>query len=71
MCQFEGDSDHSRRYIPDGNSKFGAVTIDTTNEEQAVLKYRLFVDGEEAWSWVLTAPARGKQAIKEKAKKWV
>jgi alkaline phosphatase D len=46
-----------RRYIPDGNVKFGAVTIDTTNEEQAVMKYQLFVDGKEEWSWVLTAPS--------------
>jgi len=58
------------RYIPDGNSKFGAITIDTTNEEQAVLKYRLFVDGEEAWSWVLTAPARGKKVIKQRDRLW-
>lgn len=61
------------RYIPDGNVKFGAVTIDTTNEEQAVLKYRLFVDGVEEWSWVLTAPARGREKIKvvgEKMKQW-
>jgi hypothetical protein len=26
--------------------------------EQAVLKYRLFVDGEEKWNYVLTAPVR-------------
>lgn len=59
------------RYIPDGNSKFGAITIDTTNDEQAVLKYRLFVDGKEAWSWVLAAPAMGKQAgSKRKLKNW-
>jgi alkaline phosphatase D len=59
------------RYIPDGNVKFGAITIDTTNDEQAVLKYRLFVDGKEEWSWVLTAPARGKKAIgRGGSKKW-
>jgi len=46
------------RYIPNGNQKFGAVEIDSTNGEQAVLKFRLYVDGEEAWSWVLTAPVR-------------
>ncbi|KAL7272985.1 hypothetical protein RUND412_004172 [Rhizina undulata] len=54
----EDNEDVTLKYIPDGNVKFGAVTIDTTNEEQAVLKYRLFVDGEETWSWVLTAPHR-------------
>lgn len=54
------------RYVPDGNVKFGAVTIDTTNQEQAVLKYQLYVDGKEKWSWVLTAPARGKRALPKK-----
>jgi alkaline phosphatase D len=66
QCANEGN-----RYIPDGNHKFGAITIDTTNEEQAVLKYRLFVDGEETWSWVLAAPAAGKKAsMKKKLKQW-
>ncbi|PWW77298.1 Metallo-dependent phosphatase [Tuber magnatum] len=44
------------KYVPDGNRKFGAITVDTTNKEQDVLKYRLVVDGNEKWSWVLTAP---------------
>jgi len=57
----DDEDDIAIKYVPDGNHKFGAVTIDTTNEEQAVLKYRLFVDGREAWSWVLTAPASGKK----------
>lgn len=57
--------------MPDGNVKFGAIEIDTTNEEQAVLKYRLFVDGVESWSWVLTAPARGKRMLGgEKKRQW-
>ncbi|CCX06123.1 Similar to Alkaline phosphatase D; acc. no. P42251 [Pyronema omphalodes CBS 100304] len=65
------DEDVVIKYIPDGNHKFGAITIDTTNEEQAVLKYRLFVDGEETWSWVLAAPAAGKKAsMKKKLKQW-
>lgn len=51
------------KYIPDGNRKFGAITVDTTNENQGILKYRLVVDGNEKWSWVLTAPraAEGKR----------
>ncbi|KAF8253968.1 Metallo-dependent phosphatase [Wilcoxina mikolae CBS 423.85] len=65
------EEDIAIKYIPDGNHKFGAITIDSTNEEQAVLKYRLFVDGEEAWSWVLAAPAAGKRAgLKTKLKQW-
>ncbi|KAF3902653.1 hypothetical protein ABW20_dc0105553 [Dactylellina cionopaga] len=43
------------KYIPDGNSKFGAIEIDSTSPAgQAILKYRLFVDGKEVWDWVLT-----------------
>lgn len=51
------DEDVLIKYIPDGNSKFGAVEVDSTNVvgEQAVLKYRLFVDGNEVWDWVVTA----------------
>ncbi len=57
------------RYIPDGNSKFGALEITPTASDQSVLKFRLFVDGEEAWSYVLTTPpdvaggGRGKDAL--------
>ncbi|KAF8432840.1 PhoD-like phosphatase-domain-containing protein [Terfezia claveryi] len=51
------DEDVLIKYIPDGNSKFGAVEVDSTNVagEQAVLKYRLFVEGKEVWDWVVTA----------------
>jgi alkaline phosphatase D len=49
-------SDVCIKYIPDGNHKFGAVSI--SNErgvgEQSVLKYRLFVDGHESWGYLLT-----------------
>jgi hypothetical protein len=64
-----GFTNGTTRYIPDGNVKWGAVTIDTTNEEQAVLKYELYVEGEEVWSWVVTAPARGKKAAHPHKKK--
>lgn len=58
------------KYVPDGNSKFGAVEI--VNEiggEQSSARFRLFVDGVETWSYVLTTPpavaggGRGKNAI--------
>lgn len=58
------------RYVPDGNSKFGAVSISTPKaSDQSMLHYRLFVDGEEVWSHtILTPPSqhgsgRGKDAI--------
>ncbi|KAK6541269.1 hypothetical protein TWF694_008632 [Orbilia ellipsospora] len=50
------DQDVLIKYIPDGNSKFGAIEIDSTSPDQAILKYRLFVDGEEVWDWILTKP---------------
>lgn len=44
------------KYIRDGNSKFGHVSISApTGSGQSILTYRLFVDGEEAWSHVLVA----------------
>lgn len=47
----------TRRYIHSGNSKFGALTIE--NHEQGVqstLTYRLFINGEQVWDTVITAP---------------
>lgn len=45
-----------RRYIPNGNSKLGAVTIENTASDQSIFKFRLYVDGVEAWSSVLLSP---------------
>ncbi|KAJ9151573.1 Alkaline phosphatase D [Coniochaeta hoffmannii] len=42
------------KYINKGNSKFGAVTIEThEGGVQSSLKYRLFVDGKEVWNTVV------------------
>lgn len=42
--------------VPDGNTKFGAISISKeTKSGQSLLTYRLFVDGEETWSHFLTA----------------
>ena len=52
-------SDVCIKYIPDGNSKFGAVSISNpTTSDQSLLHYRLFVDGMETWSYTLTTPPR-------------
>ncbi|KAK5126532.1 hypothetical protein LTR08_004673 [Meristemomyces frigidus] len=63
-------SDVCIKYIPDGNSKFGAVSIENpSTSDQSVLRYRLFVDGVEAWSYTVTTPpnvggaGRSKDAI--------
>lgn len=63
-------SDVCIKYLPDGNSKFGAVSISSpSTSEQSILHYRLFVDGQEVWSYTITTPptvgggGRSKDAI--------
>ena len=58
------------RYIPEGNSKFGAITIESPEaSDQSILKFRLFIDGKEAYENVLLSPPeqhgarRGKDAV--------
>lgn len=51
------DSDVCIKYLPDGNSKFGAVEItNPPHGEQSLLNYRLFIDGKEAWTHVISTP---------------
>jgi len=51
------DEDVCIKYLPDGNSKFGAVEITSPDHsEQSLLKYRLFIDGKEAWTHVISTP---------------
>ncbi|KAK4622133.1 Alkaline phosphatase D [Fulvia fulva] len=50
-------SDVCIKYLPDGNSKFGAVSISNPwSSDQSVLHYKMFVDGKETWSYTLTTP---------------
>ncbi|KAI9829676.1 MAG: hypothetical protein M1819_006047 [Sarea resinae] len=60
------------KYLPDGQSKFGAIEISNPTSavaDQGLLRYRLFVDGQEVWSYALTTPpaveggGRGKDAM--------
>jgi len=51
------DEDVCIKYLPDGNSKFGAVEITAPDHsEQSLLNYRLFIDGKEAWTHVISTP---------------
>ncbi|KAL8719336.1 MAG: hypothetical protein Q9225_003657 [Loekoesia sp. 1 TL-2023] len=64
----EGEGEVCVKYVPDGNSKFGAVEIMGGKGDQGVMRFRLFVDGEEVWDHVLTTgPAvmggRGRDAV--------
>ncbi|KAK3069338.1 hypothetical protein LTR53_012401 [Teratosphaeriaceae sp. CCFEE 6253] len=63
-------SDVCIKYIPDGNSKFGAISItNPATSDQSILHYRLIVDGVETWSYTITTPpdigggGRAKDAI--------
>ncbi|KAL8958783.1 MAG: hypothetical protein Q9183_005769 [Haloplaca sp. 2 TL-2023] len=50
----EGEGEVCVKYVPDGNSKFGAVEVMDAKGEQGVMRFRLFVDGKEVWDHVLT-----------------
>ncbi|KAI9847913.1 MAG: hypothetical protein M1837_001430 [Sclerophora amabilis] len=53
----EDEEDVMIKYLPDGNSKFGAIEISSPETStQSLLKFRLFVDGRETWSHLLTSP---------------
>jgi alkaline phosphatase D len=43
------------RYIPNGSSKFGSFTIEKLGES-SLLKFDLYIDGQERWSTVVSAP---------------
>ena len=66
----EGEDEVCIKYLPAGNSKCAAGEVDRgRGGEQGVVRFRLFVDGEEVWSYVVTSPpavsggGRGKDAI--------
>lgn len=60
-----------RRYIAEGNSKFGSVTIESPEaSEQSLLKFRLFIDGEEKWNSILLSPPMLKGKGRSKDALW-
>ncbi|KAI9729662.1 MAG: hypothetical protein M1818_008415 [Claussenomyces sp. TS43310] len=64
---WETGEDIMIKYIPWGNSKFGVVAIESPKgSDQSILKFRLFIDGDEAWSSVLLSPpSAGKNRRKD------
>lgn len=51
----EDATDVMIKYLPDGNSKFGAVEISPPQDNgESLTKFRLFIDGKEIWSYTLT-----------------
>ncbi|RFU33438.1 hypothetical protein B7463_g2877, partial [Scytalidium lignicola] len=62
------DEDVLIRYIPQGNSKLGAITIENPEAgDQSILKFHLYVDGVEAWSSIILSPPDipGNQRVKD------
>ena len=52
------------KYHPQGSSKFGAVQIEQPKGSgQSILRYLLYVDGQEVWSHVLVAPERRRGSL--------
>ena len=52
--------DVSIKYIPDGNSKLGAIEIknlEGKGEQKSLLKYSLWTDGKVEWEYMLTSLA--------------
>ncbi|KAF3770969.1 hypothetical protein M406DRAFT_285804 [Cryphonectria parasitica EP155] len=51
------DEDVELKYIHNGNSKFGAITIERVpGTDKSSLSYQLFVDGVEAWNTTILSP---------------
>ena len=53
------EEDVAIKYLPDGNSKIGAVDItnlEGVGQQRSLLKYSLYVDGKVAWEYTLTSP---------------
>ncbi|KAL8784997.1 MAG: hypothetical protein Q9213_003658 [Squamulea squamosa] len=66
----EGEDEPCVKYVPDGNSKFGAVEVMGGKGEQGVMRFRLFVDGEEVWNHVLTTGPIVMRGARERDAVW-
>ncbi|KAF1943945.1 Metallo-dependent phosphatase [Clathrospora elynae] len=65
------DEDVCIKYLPDGNSKFGAVEItNPPHGEQSLLNYRLFIDGKEVWTHVISTPPARDSSHRAKDAVW-
>lgn len=69
--EVEGEDEICIKYVPDGNSKFGAVEIEEVEGgEQSLLRFKLFVDGMMAWEYVLMTPPSGERRGRERDAVW-
>lgn len=69
--EVEGEDEVCIKYVPNGNSKFGAVEIEQIKgDEQGLLRFRLFVDGEETWNHVILSPPAGDHTPRARDALW-
>lgn len=69
--EMEGQGEICIKYVPDGNSKFGAIDIEeVAGGEQSLLRFKLFVDGVMTWEYVLMTPPNGERRGREKDAVW-
>lgn len=69
--EVEGQDEICIKYVPDGNSKFGAIEIEEVEGgEQSLLRFKLFVDGALAWEYVLMTPPSGERRGRERDAVW-
>lgn len=68
----DDDEDVCLKYLPDGNSKFGALKITSPpTSDQSTLHYSLYVDGEEAWRYTITTPTSNAALKKDAPFLWL
>lgn len=59
------------KYLPDGNSKVGAVELENLKgggAQRSQLRYTLWIDGVVSWEYLLTSPGTGFEGYREGGK---
>jgi len=61
----------NERYIPEGNYKFGAIEIESSDTpDESILRYRLFIEGKERWVHTIQSPPTPKNGFWDKLGRW-
>lgn len=67
------EQDVSIKYLPDGNSKIGAIDLQNlagVGQQKSLMRYSLYVDGKVAWEYTLTSPAPSFEGHRQSAGGW-
>jgi alkaline phosphatase D len=65
--------DVSIKYLPDGNSKVGAIDLQNlagVGQQKSLMRYSLYVNGKVTWEYTLTSPAPSFEGHRESAGGW-